>query len=116
MGETPAFKAVEGAIAGVTAQLINEDTTVTVTPGASGPVVQVAPDRHWPRLGDTVDGVLWLGGNHPVYPSPTIYLDPAYQRELRRRATIIKAYSGQDFLTVLDDLVRQGEQARGTSP
>jgi len=72
------------------------------------------PDKHWPRTGDVVDGLVYLGGNHKVYPSPTIYLDPEYQRELRRRATIIKAYSGQDFLPMIDDLVRQGEQLRDT--
>jgi len=116
LGEAPAFAVVEHAIADATAQVINADTAVSTQPGPHGRIVQVIPDRHWPRLGDTVDGVLWLGGNHAVYPSPTIYLDAAYQQELRRRATIIKAYSGQDFLTVLDDLVRQGEQARAAAP
>lgn len=116
LGEAPAFAVVDHAIADVTAQVINADTTVSTRPGPHGPVAQVAPDHHWPRLGDTVDGVLWLGGNHSVYPAPTIYLDPAYQQELRRRATIIKAYAGQDFLDVLDDLVREGEQARAAAP
>jgi hypothetical protein len=34
-------------------------------------------------------------------------LDPGYQQELRRRAAIIKDYSGQDFMPAIDDLVRQ---------
>lgn len=115
LGDAPDFRVVDASIAGLTAQLINPDTRVTFAPGATIPV-EVSPDRHWPRLGDAVDGVLWVGGFHAVYPSPTIYLDPAYQRELRRRARIIKTYGGQDFLTVLDDLVRQGEQARDAAP
>jgi len=86
--------------------------TSSATNGAAAWVF--TPDKHWPRTGDVVDGLLYLGGNHKVHPSPTIYLDPEYQRELRRRATIIKAYSGQDFLPMIDDLVRQGEQLRDT--
>ena len=73
-------------------------------------------DKHWPRVGSVVDGLLYLGGNHSVYPSPTIDLDPAYQRELRRRAAIIKAYSGQDFLPKIDELVREGKRQRGAEP
>lgn len=115
LGDAPGFKVVDASMADVTAQVINAETRVTFAPGAADPV-QVSPDRHWPRLGNVVDGVLWVGGFHAAYPSPTIYLDPAYQRELRRRAAIIKAYGGQDFLTVLDDLVRQGEQARAAAP
>jgi hypothetical protein len=37
-----------------------------------------------------------------VRPSPKIYLDPAYQRELRRRAAIIKEFSGQNFTPAID--------------
>jgi hypothetical protein len=61
------------------------------------------------RLGEVVDGLLWLGGNHSLYPSPTVYLDAAYQKELRRRAVIIKEDAGQDFMPGIDELVRQGE-------
>jgi hypothetical protein len=45
-----------------------------------------------------------------VFPSPTIYLDPDYQRELRRRAAIIQDLTGQDFTSVIDDLVRQAHE------
>jgi hypothetical protein len=62
------------------------------------------------RLAEGVDGVLWLGGNHSEFPSPAIYLDPDYQAELRRRMRILEAYSGQDFESVLDDLVRQATE------
>jgi len=62
--------------------------------------------------GETIDGLLWLGGNHSLYPSPTIYLDPEYQKELRRHAVIIKEDSGQDFMPGIDELVRQGEMER----
>lgn len=67
------------------------------------------------RMRDVVDALLNLGGDHSVYPSPTIYLDTAFQVELRRRASIIKDYGGQDFLSVIDDLVRQGEREAGSS-
>ena len=67
------------------------------------------------RIGEAVDGLLNLGGNHGVYPPPAIYLDPAYQKELRRRAAIIKAHSGQDFGSVIDGLVKQA-QAGSAAP
>jgi hypothetical protein len=64
---------------------------------------------------DVVDGVVYLGGDvTALYPSPAIYLDPEYQRELRRRAAIIKAYSGQDFLTTIDELVKAAKAEKGT--
>ena len=42
------------------------------------------PDKHWPKLGEVVDGLLYLGGNHAVFPSPTIYLDPESSSLLRK--------------------------------
>ena len=71
------------------------------------PTGETLESEHRLRIGEAVDGLVYLGGNHSVFPSPAIYLDPAYQAELRRRARIIKAYSGQDFEAVIDDLVRQ---------
>ena len=51
---------------------------------------------------------MYLGPDRTfLYPSPTIYLDPAYQQELRRRASIIKEHTGQDFMPALDDLVKE---------
>ena len=61
------------------------------------------------RVGEVIDGLLWLGGNHSLYPSPTIYLDPDYQKELRRHAVIIEEDSGQDFMPGIDELVKMGE-------
>ena len=68
------------------------------------------------RMGEVVDGLLNLGGFHPVYPSPTIYLDPAYQQELRRRAAIIEAHSGQDFLPAIDALVEAARRMAPSAP
>jgi hypothetical protein len=64
----------------------------------------------WASMGRVVDGVLYLGGDATrVFPSPSIYLEPVYQAELRKRAAIIKAYNGQDFGMILDDLIRDAE-------
>ncbi len=41
---------------------------------------------------------------------PAIYLDPDYQRELRRRAAIIKEFSGQDFTPAIDELVKEAQK------
>jgi len=62
----------------------------------------------WAPMGEVVDGVLWLGGDETrVFPPASIYLEPAYQKELRRRIRIIKAYNGQDFEPILDDLIKE---------
>jgi hypothetical protein len=74
------------------------------------PQGQTLAREHRLRLGEVADAVVYLGGNHSVFPSPTIYLEPGYQAELRRRARILKDYSGQDFESVLDDLVRQATE------
>jgi hypothetical protein len=64
----------------------------------------------WAPIGEVVDGVLYLGGDQTrVFAPPSIYLDPEYQQELRRRAAIIKAYNGQDFGVILDDLIEEAE-------
>ena len=105
---SPSFVDVHGTSrADMSYQYADWDSTV-LRGGTTGWTLK--PDKHWPRLGSVVDGLLYLGGNHSVYPSPTIYLDPAYQQELRRRAAIIKAYSGQDFLPKIDELVREGRR------
>jgi hypothetical protein len=66
----------------------------------------------WASMGEVVDGVLYLGGDETrVFPPPSIYLEPAYQKELRRRIRIIKAYNGQDFEPILDDLIKEAEAA-----
>lgn len=66
-------------------------------------------------MGRVVDGLLYLGGDETrIFPPASIYADPVYQRQLRERATILKAYSGQDFLPILDDLVK--DAAATTKP
>lgn len=66
----------------------------------------------WPPLGEVTDGLLFYGGDATaLFPPPAIYLEPGYQDELRRRAAIIKAENGQDFVTVLDELVEEARRA-----
>jgi len=66
----------------------------------------------WAPMGEVVDGALYLGGDATrVFPPPSIYLEPAYQKELRRRIRIIKAYNGQDFEPMLDDLIKEATAA-----
>jgi hypothetical protein len=113
MGKPPAFALVhDTARERMSYQFVDWESTISRGTGSGSAKWVLTPDKHWPTIGDMVDGLLYVGGNHSVYPSPTIYLDPAYQRELRRRATIIKDYSGQDFLLKIDDLVREGERLR----
>jgi hypothetical protein len=62
----------------------------------------------WAPMGQVVDGVLYLGGDETrAFPPPSIYLEPVYQKELRRRIRIIRAYNGQDFEPILDDLIKE---------
>jgi hypothetical protein len=49
-----------------------------------------------------------------VFPSPAIYLEPVYQQQLRQRIAIIKTFNGQDFMPVLDDLVKEGKETEKT--
>lgn len=108
MGSAPAFRVVRGAaLKDATLQLADYESTITLLRVDGKPVWKAEPDKHWPRMGEVVEGLLYLGGNTSVYPSPAIYLEPAYQQELRRRAAILKSYSGQDFITVIDGLVKQ---------
>jgi hypothetical protein len=113
MARSPSFRVVRGGdLEQADFQLTDAESTVTRVAVDGRSVWRAQPDKHWPRMGDAVDGLLYLGGFHKVYPSPTIYLDPAYQQELRRRAAIIKSYSGQDFLPAIDDLVKTASQGR----
>ena len=74
---------------------------------------QLEDSNAWAPIGEVVDGVLYLGGDKTrVFPPPSIYLELVYQKELYRRAAIIKAYNGQDFGVILDDLVKEAEAAR----
>jgi hypothetical protein len=75
-------------------------------------ISKVDPPKKWPPMSDVVDGLLYVGDQTFLYPSPTIYLDPAYQRELRRHAAVIKAFSGQDFLPGINELVKEAKKSR----
>jgi hypothetical protein len=111
MGDAPSFRVVHGGeLEHTDFQLTDYDSTITRVSVDGKDAWKVEPAKHWPEIGEAVDGILYVGGNTPVYPSPTIYLDPIYQHELLRRAAIIKDYSGQDFISVIDDLIKQGEQ------
>lgn len=74
-------------------------------------IATMNPHKEWPPFGDVVDGVLFVGDQTLLYPSPGIYLDPDYQRELRRRIAIIREFSGQDFGPGLDDLIKEAQNA-----
>jgi hypothetical protein len=101
LGPPPSFQIVRGS------ELQKADFSMIAT---------MNPHKKWPPLSDVVDGVLSVGGQTFHYPSPTIYLEPVYQRELRRRASIIKEFSGQDFMPVIDDLVREASKAQERKP
>jgi hypothetical protein len=79
-------------------------------------IATMNPHKKWPRFADVIDGVLFVGDQTFRYPSPSIYLDPDYQRELRRRIAIIKEFSGQDFGPGLDELIKQAGKAEPASP
>src|SRR2546421_7456087 len=96
MGPAPSFRIVRES------ELQNADFAMIAT---------MNPSKKWPPLGDVVDGLLYVGDQTFLYPSPAIYLDPAYQRELRRHASTIKEFSGQDFMPVIDELVNEARNA-----
>jgi hypothetical protein len=98
MGPAPSFKPARGSdIEHAPFAMTKEDWT------ASRP-----PARRSFMVGAVADGLLYVGGYSGLFPSPTIYLDPVYAKELRRRAAIIKEMNGQDFVAVVDDLVKEG--------
>lgn len=75
----------------------------------------LADSNAWPTIANVVDGVLYLGGDETrVFPPPSIYLEPVYQAQLRKRAALIKAYNGQDFGVILDDLIRDAQAQQKT--
>jgi hypothetical protein len=116
MGPPPSFRIVRGS------ELANADFALIAPAWTATPVVvngkhdwKLDPAKSWPRIGEVVDGVVYLGGDQTrQFPSPEIYLETDYQQQLRRRAAIIKEYNGQDFLPILDDLVREAQQAEKT--
>jgi hypothetical protein len=107
MGPAPSFKAAHGSDIEKKPFAMTKENWTAATPAR--------PDGF--TIGDVVDGVLYVGGNSSLFPSPEIYLDAAYAKELRRRAAIVREMSGQDFVAVVDDLVKEGrDQAALANP
>jgi hypothetical protein len=95
LGPAPSFKIIRGS------ELQNADFSMIATGN---------PHKKWPPMADVVDGVLNAGAQTFLYPSPAIYLERVYQAELRRRAAIIKEFSGQDFTPAIDELVKEAQK------
>lgn len=95
LAPAPSFKMVRGS------DLQDADFSLIAT---------MNPHKKWPPMRDVIDAVLNIGEQTFLYPSPTIYLEPEYQRELRRRAAIIKEFSGQDFRPAIDELVKEAQK------
>ena len=88
-------------------KLVPDDETVMmkVDGKAVGKPLDSIP---WPRAEQVVDGLLNLGPLTEVDPDPAIYRnDPAYLAELRRRAPILKAFYGFDFLGQLEKIMKK---------
>jgi hypothetical protein len=92
MGPPPSFRVVRGS------ELEKADFSL------------ISKDKKWPPMGEVTDGILFVGALTLIYPPPQIYLDPAYQKELRRHAAIIKEHSGQDFGPAIDELVKEASK------
>ena len=75
-------------------------------------VWKLDPPKPWPAMPEVVDALLFVGEQTLIYPPPSIYLEPVYREELLRRARIVKAYSGQDFPSVIEGLVKEAEKQR----
>lgn len=96
MSAAPSFRIVHGS------DLANQPFAMT-SPDWRGPQQHVAGLR----MAQVTDGLLYVGGDSSLYPSPAIYLDKVYARELRRRCAIVREMTGQDFVAVLNDLVKE---------
>ena len=110
MGPAPSFRAVHGTDI--------EHKPFAMTKEGWEDIISTGRP-HYPvfTIGEVVDGVLYVGGNSSLFPSPEIYLDVDYAKELRRRAAIVREMSGQDFVAVVDDLVKEGrDQAALANP
>ena len=117
MGPPPSFRVVRGS------ELEHADFGLIAPAWKATPIVvngkhdwKLDPSNRWPRMGEVVDGIIYLGGDETrIFPPTAIYLEPAYQQQLRKRAAIIKEYNGQDFLVILDDMVKEAEQSPETA-
>jgi len=113
MDAVPSLRVLAGTpLADASLQLVDFRPSVEANAAGATPAWRLAPDKHWPALGAACDAIVYVGGNHSLYPNPTLYLDAAYQRELYRRAAVIQAASGQDFAANIDRLVHDGRLAQ----
>jgi len=105
MGPAPSFKTAHGSEVEHASFAMTKENWTTHDKAGGLPI------------GDVVDGLLYVGGNASLFPSPEIYLDRAYASELRRRAAVVRDMSGQDFVAVVDDLIKEGrDQAALANP
>ena len=118
MGAPPSFRVVHGS------ELEHADFGLIAPAWKATPIVvngkhdwKLDPSNRWPHMGKVVDGIVYLGGDETrTFPPPTIYLEPAYQEQLRKRAAIIKEYNGQDFLPILEDMIKEAEASDTPKP
>jgi hypothetical protein len=114
MGAPPSFRRVHGS------DLEHADFLPIAPEWNATPAVidgrhtwKLDPADAWPPMGQVVDGLVYLGGDATrAFPSPSIYLDAQYQRELRARIAILNTAIGQDFGPMFDDLIHDAEQER----
>jgi hypothetical protein len=118
MPPPPSFRRVHGN------ELEHADFAPIAPPWNATPAVidgrhtwKLDPADAWPPVGKVADGLLYLGGDETKqFPSPSIYLDADYQRELRARIAILKIAIGQDFGPMFDDLIHDAESASAAMP
>ena len=118
MPPPPSFRVVHGS------PLAKLDFVLIAPATKATPVVingkhdwKLEDSKAWAPMDQVVDGVLYLGGDETrVFPPASIYLEPVYQNELRRRIRIVKAYNGQDFEPILDDLIKEASAPEQTPP
>ncbi|HZI12088.1 MAG TPA: hypothetical protein VE153_17010 [Myxococcus sp.] len=116
LGEAPALIVLGGTKLGARSYSGVVPRSLKVRVEENGETVWKALwEMPWPPMRDVVDGLLWLGADTSrVDPSPELYLDPAYQKELRRRAAILSEVHGSDHGAELQELV--DEALRGSVP
>jgi hypothetical protein len=114
LGEAPALLVLGGTELGGKSYSVVVPRSLKVRVEENGePVSKALSEMPWPPMREVVDGLLWLGADTSrVDPSPDIYLDPAYQKELRRRAAILSEVHGFEYEAELQDLVDEALRPR----
>ncbi|MGH8172454.1 MAG: hypothetical protein ACREPX_04865 [Rhodanobacteraceae bacterium] len=115
MGPPPSFRVVDGALADADFAIISPAWGATQVIVNGKHEWKLDDSKSWPPMGKVVDGLVYLGGDKKtLFPSPTIYLEPVYQEQLRQRARIIKDATGQDFMPTLNDLIEEAKNGQET--